>query len=62
MSVWSAVPFRKSSRSGTNGGNCVEVGFRPGLVAVRDSKCPASGLVVLSASAWAGLLATAARS
>jgi Domain of unknown function (DUF397) len=24
---WSAVPFRKSSYSSTNGGNCVEVGW-----------------------------------
>ncbi|WP_204455861.1 DUF397 domain-containing protein [Actinokineospora baliensis] len=62
MSAWSTVPFRKPSRSDVNGGECVEVGFRPGLVAVRDSKCPAGGLVVLPASAWAGLLATTVRS
>jgi hypothetical protein len=31
--------WRKSTRSGSNGGNCVEVNFSaPGLVGVRDSK------------------------
>ncbi|MBM7776459.1 hypothetical protein JOD54_006663 [Actinokineospora baliensis] len=62
MTDWAKVTFRKSSLSSTNGGECVEVGFRPGLVAVRDSKCPAGGLVVLPAAAWAGLLATTAGS
>ncbi|RLK61454.1 DUF397 domain-containing protein [Actinokineospora cianjurensis] len=62
MSDWATVPFRKSSRSGTNGGDCVEVGFRPGLVAVRDSKSPTGGLIVLPASAWAGLMSTTTRS
>ena len=33
--------WRKSSYSGTNGGNCVEVARNlPGVVAVRDSKDP----------------------
>lgn len=39
---WATVPFRKPSRSSTNSGECVEVGARPGLVAVRDSKSPES--------------------
>ncbi|GAA3012063.1 DUF397 domain-containing protein [Actinokineospora diospyrosa] len=62
MTDWATVPFRKSSRSDVNGGQCVEVGFRPGLVAVRDSKCPGGGLIVLPAAAWAGLMATTSRS
>jgi hypothetical protein len=53
---WATVPFRKSSRSSTNGGNCVEVGAQLGVVAVRDSKCPDSGLVELSAQTWAHFL------
>jgi hypothetical protein len=53
---WATVPFRKSSRSSTNGGNCVEVGARPGVVAVRDSKFPGAGLVELPATAWVGFL------
>jgi hypothetical protein len=44
--------WRKSSYSGTNGGDCVEVadGF-PRVVPVRDSKNPHPNLVV-SADAW----------
>ncbi len=34
--------FRKSSYSGDNGNNCVEVACLAAVVAVRDSKAPAS--------------------
>lgn len=34
------VPFRKSTRSSTNGGPCVEVGAQLGVVAVRDANAP----------------------
>ena len=53
---WATVPFRKSSHSSTNGGNCVEVGSQHGVVAVRDSKSPDAGLVELPASAWVEFL------
>ncbi|MFC4854138.1 DUF397 domain-containing protein [Actinophytocola glycyrrhizae] len=53
---WATVPFRKSSFSSTNGGDCVEVGTQPGVVAVRDSKVHAAGLVELPATAWAEFL------
>ncbi|MFF6869009.1 DUF397 domain-containing protein [Streptomyces sp. SID5770] len=45
--------WRKSSYSGTNGGECVEVadGF-PGAVPVRDSKNPAGPALVMGAEAW----------
>ncbi|MGW9449609.1 DUF397 domain-containing protein [Streptomyces sp. NPDC055632] len=45
--------WRKSSYSGTNGGDCVEVadGF-PGVVPVRDSKNPAGPALVMGAEAW----------
>ncbi|WP_432085329.1 DUF397 domain-containing protein [Streptomyces sp. bgisy095] len=45
--------WRKSSYSGTNGGECVEVadGF-PGVVPVRDSKNPAGPALVMGAEAW----------
>jgi hypothetical protein len=56
---WATVPSRKPSRSSTNGGNCVEVGARPGMVAVRDSKSPpGSGLIELPASTWTTFLST----
>ena len=35
-----AVTWRKSSYSGNNGGQCVEVGYAAHLIAVRDSKDP----------------------
>ena len=45
--------WRKSSYSGTNGGDCVEVARKlPGLVAVRDSKDPDGPKLVTSPTAW----------
>lgn len=39
--------WRKASRSGGNGGNCVEVAQNlPGVAAIRDSKLGASGPVL----------------
>ncbi|HEX5405454.1 MAG TPA: DUF397 domain-containing protein [Pseudonocardiaceae bacterium] len=53
----SGVAWRKSSRSGNgDNGNCVEVGFTETAVAVRDSKSPATGALVLPAAGWAGFL------
>ena len=44
--------WRKSSHSGTNGGECVEVADGcPSVIPVRDSKNPDPTLVV-SADAW----------
>ncbi len=46
--------WRKSSRSGDNGGNCVEVARNlPGIVAVRDSKNPHGPVLVVSEDEWA---------
>ena len=49
----SAATWVKSSYSGTNGGDCIEVapGF-PGLVPVRDSKNPQGPVLVINRSAW----------
>ncbi|MBM0276353.1 DUF397 domain-containing protein [Micromonospora tarensis] len=45
--------WRKSIRSGPDGGNCVEVADNlPGLVAVRDSKDPAGPALVFTSDAW----------
>ncbi|WP_433341649.1 DUF397 domain-containing protein [Micromonospora sp. CA-111912] len=45
--------WRKSTRSGDNNGNCVEVADNlPGLVAVRDSKDPVGPALTFSSAAW----------
>ena len=47
-----AVAWRKSSRSGDNGGTCVEVGTAGQAVAVRDSKHPDGPLLAFAAGSW----------
>jgi hypothetical protein len=58
MDVSGAI-WRKSSRSGSNGGACVEVAAVAGskgdpgrVVAVRDSKNPAGPVLVFTADEW----------
>ena len=51
MDVTGAV-WRKSSYSGSNGGNCVEVGAADLAVAVRDSKDPAGQVLTFAAPTW----------
>jgi hypothetical protein len=49
--------WRKSSYSGGNGGNCVEVARNlPGMVAVRDSKNPEGPALTLTQEEWRGFL------
>ncbi|MET8527643.1 DUF397 domain-containing protein [Micromonospora sp. NPDC005172] len=46
--------WRKSTRSGSNGGECVEVAVNlPGVVAVRDSKDPHGPALTFAPAAWA---------
>ena len=45
--------WRKSSYSGSNGGNCVEVADNlPGVVAVRDSKDPDGPVLAFTPDDW----------
>ncbi|XVQ85669.1 DUF397 domain-containing protein [Microbispora siamensis] len=45
--------WRKSTRSGANGGNCVEVaGNLRGVIAVRDSKNPDGPKLLFTPSEW----------
>jgi len=59
----SHVTWRKSSYSGGNGGNCVEVAStgKP-LVAVRDSKDPNGPKLAFSPSAWRSFMKRSRRS
>ncbi|KAB2348618.1 DUF397 domain-containing protein [Actinomadura rudentiformis] len=47
--------WRKSSYSGGQGGECVEVANVAAVIAVRDSKDPAGPKVTLTASGWCDL-------
>jgi len=48
----SAACWRKSTRSGPNCDNCVEVAFVPAAVAVRDSKDPDGPVLVFDPREW----------
>ena len=53
MTDLTGAAWRKSTRSGGNGGNCVEVADNlPGLVAVRDSKDPGGPTLAFAPEAW----------
>ncbi|MFD8428329.1 DUF397 domain-containing protein [Streptomyces coelicoflavus] len=49
----------KSSYSGTEGGQCVEVATGTAAVHVRDSKATAGPVVTVSLDAWAGFVGLA---
>jgi hypothetical protein len=54
--------WRKSTHSGNNGGDCVEVADNlPGVVLVRDTKDRAGGTLSFSPAAWRSFV-TLARS
>jgi len=48
-----AVTWRKSSYSGNNGGDCVEVATATRIIAVRDSKDPDGSVLAFAADTWA---------
>ncbi|NGM12914.1 DUF397 domain-containing protein [Verrucosispora sioxanthis] len=53
MTDLTGAVWRKSTRSGDNGGACVEVATNlPGIVAVRDSKDPSGHALILARLAW----------
>lgn len=57
MADLTGAVWHKSTRSGGNGGDCVEVaGNLPGIVALRDSKDPGGTTLVFSIDEWAVFL------
>jgi hypothetical protein len=57
--VTSGLPWFKSSYSGAEGGDCVEVAAGTAAVHVRDSKDVAGPVVTVSRTAWAGFVGLA---
>ncbi|MGW2627631.1 DUF397 domain-containing protein [Micromonospora taraxaci] len=53
----SGAQWRKSTKSGNNGGSCVEVADNlPGVVLVRDTKDRDGGTLTFEPAAWAGFV------
>jgi predicted secreted Zn-dependent protease len=54
----SGAQWRKSSRSGSSGGQCVEVAANlPGMIAVRDSKNPEGPVLIYTPDEWRAFIA-----
>lgn len=52
--------WRKSTKSGNNGGSCVEVADNlTGVVLVRDTKDRAGGILAFEPAAWQGFVGLA---
>jgi hypothetical protein len=49
--------WRKSSRSNTQGGDCVEVAAIEGTIRVRDGKAPRAGHIAVGQEEFSGLVA-----
>ncbi|WP_078594144.1 DUF397 domain-containing protein [Streptomyces sp. NRRL S-920] len=59
----SAARWRKSSYSGGDSGECVEVADGvPGVVPVRDSKAPEGPALIIGAPAWQAFVSGTLRS
>ncbi|MEU7609832.1 DUF397 domain-containing protein [Micromonospora sp. NPDC049204] len=53
--------WRKSRRSGSSGGNCVEIADNlPGVIGVRDSKDPAGPALTFAPADWRAFVAQVA--
>ncbi|MGS2586514.1 DUF397 domain-containing protein [Streptomyces hebeiensis] len=57
--VASDLIWFKSSYSGAEGGDCVEVAAGTGVVHIRDSKAVAGPVIHVSREAWAGFVGEA---
>lgn len=57
MADLTGAVWHKSTRSGGNGGDCVEVaGNLPGIVALRDTKDPAGTTLIFTHAEWSAFL------
>ncbi|MFG2295590.1 DUF397 domain-containing protein [Streptomyces sp. NPDC048603] len=55
----SELVWRKSTYSGAEGGDCVEVATSCSIVHIRDSKQLGGPVLTMDPTAWAGLVALA---
>ncbi|GAA1936236.1 DUF397 domain-containing protein [Kitasatospora viridis] len=53
------LSWKKSSYSGAEGGECVEIATAPAAVHIRDSKDPDGPLLTVTPTAWAAFLTLA---
>ena len=58
MEGTSALSWRKSTRSGNNGGDCVEVADTARVVLVRDTKDRGGAVLSIPATAWQAFAAS----
>ncbi|MEU8020420.1 DUF397 domain-containing protein [Micromonospora parva] len=56
MTDLTGAVWRKSTRSGDNGGDCVEVATNLAEVVVRDSKDPSGHLLMFRQEAWSAFV------
>ncbi|WP_436528065.1 DUF397 domain-containing protein [Actinoplanes sp. HUAS TT8] len=57
MADLTGAVWHKSTRSGGNGGDCVEVaGNLPGIVALRDTKDPDGTILIFTHAEWQAFL------
>ncbi|KWV33280.1 DUF397 domain-containing protein [Micromonospora rifamycinica] len=57
MSDLTGARWRTSTRSGTNGGECVEVADNlPGIIGIRDSKDPTGPALTVPPTAWSAFV------
>jgi hypothetical protein len=57
MADLTGAVWHKSTRSGGNGGDCVEVaGNLAGIVAIRDTKDPGGAILVFTRAEWSSFL------
>ncbi|MEU8155813.1 DUF397 domain-containing protein [Micromonospora sp. NPDC048986] len=62
MTDLAGATWRKSTRSGGSGGNCVEVADNlPGVVGVRDSKDPTGPALTFAPATWAAFVSGVTR-
>jgi hypothetical protein len=58
METIDSAPWRKSSYSGTNGGDCVEAADMDGRILVRDTIDRGGAVLSISPDAWLRFTAT----